>query len=697
MAYEDRPLIENRPPSNAPGDSLGGLIASPNLNSKGKPRAHAIRDVSQAREVANTLIEANSRRATVNSRLMAKLNAERPNSQQKLEQEGLGWRQNFTTRPLPLILEKVAPRFSQAVAAQKYLTDAKLSDKWANSTEKSEFFRKTITETIRARAGWKSLVDDIAFTNAFFGYCIVGILDESSWFPNAFQWDESFVNDGTKQLPQYAQAVLLKQTLLPHELFELIEDREAAEEAGWNIENAIDAINTASPAQIRDMLTQGANIEAWYENARRELNLGVSYMGGASVIAVYNLLVTEVTGKVSHYRLAGTELKEIFSRDDRFDSPQDVFAFFSFEKGNNTLHGSKGLGRQLYELAGMMDRARNEVVDRAILSGKTLIQGDIKRLHTFKMSVVGSTCIIPNGWNVLEHKIDGNIQPFIQLDAYFQLIIDQLVGSISPPQLGGQGEAFRSPAAWNTLVSLQEEARDARISRFLEQFVALVGLMQRRICSKDVTDEDAKAAREKLLEMMTQEEIDELAAQPAASTIEDLTPLQRQMIVAIAQEKRGNPLYDQRALEVADMTARIGAEFANKVLLPVEDPTEEAEQTRQQLLEFTLLAMGQAVPVSPRDNHLIHLSTLLPSVEQLAAQILQGTSETAGLEASLNHIQEHVGMAQAAGIDKEDPILKAAMELAKNAGAALGQLKELDAQAQQLAQQDAGGEQQVPV
>lgn len=688
MAYNDRPMVESKPASGTPqpGDALGGLIQSPDLNREAEPRQHAIRDISQAREVIKTVQQAGRNRAIVNARIESKINAERPYDQTRLDAEGLGWRQNFSTRVLPTIIDKVWPRFIQAVQGLKYFTNSSLSDKWSNNTEKTEFFRSEITKTIQEHKGWIELLESIAFTNCTFGHAVVGWLDEFSFWPKAFSQSESYVTDGCRQTPAFAQVVVLRETMLPHELYELIKDKDEAKTAGWNIENAIERINSASPEQLRNTLGTGGTTESWYQNAVRELTLGSSYMAGASVISVYNLLAVEVTGKVSHYRLAGDELDEIFSKDDRFASPEEYLAFFSYERGNGTLHGSKGIGRQAYELSGMMERSRNELVDRAILSGKTIVQGDVKRLHTFRMSVVGSTVIFPNGWNILENKVDGNLEPFLKLDAYFGSLIDQIVGNVSPTQVG-QGEAFRSSASWQLLAAREEESKDARISRFITQFVALIQTMQRRICDADCIDKDAKMTREKLLEKMTKEELKEIAESPVAGAIVDLTPIERQMVVALAAEKQGNPLYNQRALQVEDITARLGAEFANRVLLPVEDPTEENEQTRLQLMEITLLAMGQPVPVSPRDNPEIHLKVLLPATEQLASQIMEGAGETAGLEAMLAHISEHVTAAQAAGVPKE--ALAQAMDIVKKGGAVIAQLKDLDAQAAELSQQDA--------
>lgn len=671
--------------SGYPQNYLGSVILSPKISSSGKPQQRSIRDAQMARDVIKTVIMAGRNRSIVNSRILAKYNAERPYDAYKLEAEGLGWRSNFTTKPLPSMIEKVAPRFVSVLDGLKYFTNASLSRKWENSSEKSEKFRELITKTIRSRKGFRTLIEDIAFDNALFGHTIVAWLDEFNWFPKHFKQDESFVADGTKSDTRWAQIVVLKEVYLPHELFgQISPDPEAAKTAGWDLKETREAINRASPIQIRDRLNVGGTLETWYQNALRELTIGASYMAGSSVIVVYSLLAREVTGKVSHYRLAGPEMSAIFQRDDRFASMEDCLTFFTFQKGNGTLHGSKGVGRDIYELAGMIDRTRNEVVDRLIMSGKTLVQGDVKRIHTFKMSVIGSTVIVPTGWTVLEQKMDGNVDGFLKLDVYFKQIVNELIGSTSTPQPGAGGEDMRSPAAWNLLAAREEEGRDVRITRFLAQATDLFQTMQKRICDPDTSEDDAKATQKELLTLMSREEIDELADQPVAETVRDLTPLQRQLMVSVAQEKRGNPLYNQRQLEVEDLTARLNADFADRVLLPDADPTERAEQDRQQQLELTLLSHGQPVPVSPRDNHVLHLQVLMPAAQQVAGQMAAGQFDTSVLETIISHINEHYSQAMQQGIKSD--LLTEVSQFINKAGTELAKLKQVDQQAALMAQ-----------
>lgn len=672
-------------------DATGGLIQSPQISSQGKPTQRSIKDAQMGAEVVKTIIAAGKNRAIVNSRILAKINAERPYDQSRLENDGLGWRQNFTTRPLASLTEKTYPRFVEVVNGLKYLTDSKLSDKFQNATEKTEKFRDVITKTIRNKRGWSNIIENIAFDDSLFGSTVLSWLDEYNFMPKQFRSDEFFLPDGTKQYVSCMQVAVLKELFLPHELFELIKDSDAAKTMGWDLEKTRKQIDKASPGQVRDRLVAGGTLETWYQNAVRELTVGTSYMAGASVIAVYSLLAREVDGKISHYRFAGNEMELIFERDDRFESAEDCLAFFSFEKGNNTMAGSKGIGRQLYELAGMIDRTRNEVVDRAIMSGKTLIQGDIKRIHTFKMSVIGMMAIVPRGWDFVEQKFDGNIEPFLKLDAYFSSLADQLVGAVSAPKV--EGEAFRSPAAWNLLAMREEENRDSRIARFLEQFTHLVSTMQKRICDPDTIDSDAKEAQRQLLESMTKEEMKELAKQPVASTVRDLTPTQRQLIVQIATEKRGNPLYNQKQLEIEDLSNRISSDFAKRVLLPTNDPTEQAEQQRLQQIELGVLMQGQPIPVSPRDNHLVHLNMLLPVAEKTAEAIMQGQADTSILEQLIAHITEHYNLAIQTGTKQED--LKQVSDLVKKGTQELAKLKQLDAQAQELQQVSQAHDQEV--
>lgn len=657
----------------------GQLLQNPELDSSLKPTRRAVKDIKQAENVITATIEANRELLVINSRIAAKLNAEKPHTQSALEAEGLGWKSNFTTKPLPQAAEKATPRFTEAVNGLKYFTNSALPPEIPGASKKTEIFRSEITKTIRKRRGWNDLMTDIASEDAIFGHTIVAWLDEFTWMPKHFRQDEFFLPVGTKQNAEQAQLIVFKQNYLPHELFEEIEDRERAATLGWNIENAVTLINTATPVTwTAKNVTDTARL---YEDMKRELNTCMSYEAGAQVIETYSLLVREVTGKISHYRLGKTgsgNMLELYSKDDRFDSMSDVSSFFTYQKGNGTMRGSKGIGRELYELAGIIDRCRNEIVDRLNLSGKALIQTDDKNLKRFRMSVVGNAILISRAFTVLEQKIDGDVEPFLALDNYLGFISDQLIGSVSPRQL--QGERV-TKAQVDLFAAREEEAKDSKISRFLEQFVIMMGTIQKRLLDPKTLEDDAKALQKLLLDKgLTREELDMLRNESVAGTVEDLTPTERQQVVLIATENAGNPLYNQRALQEEKILAQVGAEFADKILLPDEDPTVTAEQTRLQQLELALLTSGQSVPVSPRDNHQIHLQMILPVLEQLAGALNEGQANTDTLEVTLIHGLDHYTQAIQQGMPPAE--LAAEKKTLDALQKVIVKLRELDKQAE---------------
>jgi hypothetical protein len=667
-----------------PQEDFQGAVSPPALSKNLKPGNRAIKDANQAKNIVLVLLAASRERNIKNARIQAKVNSEKPHRTDSLENEGLGWKANFSTKVLAMLVEKVAPRFVQAVEGVKYITNSALPEDIEGAAVKTEAFRREVTALARNRAGWRDFLGDLAQENALFGFASVAWLDEFSWLPKFFRQDFMAVPTGTKPIPGKAQVVALKEVFLLHELFELISDKESAKTRGWNLANTVMMINASMP---QDRRSQYSAWERVYEDLIRESNLGMSHESGARVVVVWHLLATEIDGKVSHYIFEEKTFTELFTSEDQYESMADAVAFFSFQQGNGTLHGSKGIGRELYSIAGIIDRSRNEVVDRLNLSGKVIIQADEKVLKRFRMSVVGNAILIAQGYNVLERKLDAAVEPFVQLDQFLTNLLDQMAGATTPKALEGERV---TKAAVDFLASREEETKDNIISRFLTQFSAAVTTMQKRMCDPNTSEDDAKAMQERLLKIMTREELDQLANTPSAETVKDYTEIKRQQIVIIATEARGNPLYNAKEIERRKLTALVDEEFADAVLLPDNDPTEEAEQTRAQMMELASIIIPQSadVPVSPRDNHIIHLNVLMPALESTAQQAVQDPNALQTLMAILQHAKMHEQAGLEVGVSKDemapfsDIIAKLAAQLPKLAEAAEQQAKAEQRQAE---------------
>lgn len=352
---------------------------------------------------------------------------------------------------------------------------------------------------------------------------------------------------------------------------------------------------------------------------------------------------------------------------------EHALALFSYQQGNGKLHGSKGIGREVYSMAAMLDKTRNEVVDRLNLSGKIILQCDDKAARRFKMSVIGNALLIGQGYEISERKLDAAVEPFLSLDTFLTGLLDQLVGATSPKAFAGDRT---TKAEVDVVSSREEESRDNILSRWMNQFARFMTTLQRRMCDPDVAEKDAQDMQKRLLKIMTREELDELAEQPVAETVKDFTEIERQQVALVAAEARGNPLYNQKEVERRKLISQVNEEFANAVLLPDEDPTVTAEQTRMQQLELLIIAgQGAAVPVSPRDNHLVHLSVLMPAMESAGVEAVKDPHGVEVLTAMAEHAGEHVNYAQQQGVPNDE--LAPFVETLQKVQSALVQLQNL--------------------
>lgn len=627
---------------------LGDAPNSPQLDPSLQQHVPAISDIGQALQLVRSLQAENREREKKNSRILERYNAERPFNPHQLRADGLSWKTNFTTKPLTTLIDKVVPRFTSAIRRMKYLTASNLPDRFPNASEKSELFQREVTEVCRAHEQWDEFLNDITQENTLFGYVCSAWLDSYSWFPRYYNQDAFLVPQGTKHSAKSATVVCVRDSYLVHQLFDMVRDFNAAKLAGWDLKNVVEAINNAMPDDRRSYQTDYSRV---YADLIRESAILSSFTGAKAVI-VWHVFVTEVDGYVTHVAFDDRSGKQLFWANKQFDRMSDVASFFTFQHGNGRIHGSKGVGRELYNMASVLDRARNEVVDRLQLSGKLVLQCDEKEIKRFRMSVIGNAILITNGYNIRESHVDGNIESFFKLDQFLTGLLNDIGGNVSPePQVQDQAERV-TKAQVELNASRQEESKDNLIERFMLHFARFMTTIQRRLCDPKTIDKDALEMQARLLKFMSREELDYLAKQPAAHAIKDYTDLERQQITLIAQEGRGNPLYNQYELEKASLTAKIGAEFADKVLLTQNDPTEVAENTRQQLLENEAIKSGSPVPISPRDNHEVHLHVLQQVISSLAGNAVGSVDSWHLMEQLAAHASDHLKAGEAAGGNK---------------------------------------------
>jgi hypothetical protein len=624
-------------------------------------RNPAILDGAQAWSVYVSLETSNRNRTSVNSELDARYFGKQPHDAEALRSANQGWRSNFPTLTLAGRVDEVVGRLVSVVDNLRTLTNSKLrygNEKVkADMEEKTRKFQDGVTQTIRRWRGWRALVTSICKEVALIGYACPASIDQYEWRPRFYRSDQAFIAEGSAQYPESVQTVGFKQSVLIHEQFDYIskirdkdgdvkfsESIEVAEVAGWNWEAVVDALNMAMPKQpTRDANANAARV---YQDMAREINLGMSYQTGSKVVDWAILLAQETdSGKVSKFIINRNQSHQtLFQRHSLFDSMADCIHPFCLEPGNLAYYGSKGLGRMLINITTAMDVAANDAVDSFRLSGLKTLIADAKGGINAQIRVTNPFVQVTTDAQLGEQNFTFNADAFVQLYSQLGNILQLAAGQYLPNQMS-QIKPGKERTATEEMIDRQREveAQQAFVARFLGQFYDMVFAMQKRLLDPDTPDEEAQKLRKMLLdEGLSKDEIEELRKTPTVESIQDLAQIAWQQISSLYMIYKGNPFVDQVKLLKKDIAARSSPQIADELVLPMGvDPTSQAENIRQQLMESAVMQLGDPINTSPRDLDKAHLDVIEMQINQAMPGVM---AKVQGLQRDPNGVTELDGI-----------------------------------------------------
>jgi hypothetical protein len=465
----------------------------------------------------------------------------------------------------------------------------------------------------------------------------------------------------------------------------------------------VESINNAIPAgRTLDADDDARRYEDWI----REGSYGASYENDAKYVELGEILVREPHGKISRFLFDDKSGKEICTQVDRYNRMSETLALFSVEIGSGGLMSSRGAGRDLYNTHVAVEKARNLVVDNTYLKGLLLLKkGPTAKVGVPPLTVHHPVAFVSEGYDVIPQNLPADTDDFLKLDQFVSGLAEIQVGTFlpSPPVDSG---AKKTASEVNRVAAIENQLREGILTRFSRQFSQAVERMQRGICHPehlkaaadlkaqldiarqtqpnavwakgDVVDafdrsmmelppflvpfqipnhldEDAVSACLNMLERnIPPSDILLMAYSPASQLLQDTTPQDNLILDSLIQRYMGNPNINQDELMKLDWSRKLGESLANQVILPKDQVEAVAiEATRQQILELQAIIAGQEVPVSPRDNDIVHLDTmtqkLLPVIMNTPAGALPPEG-VAPLSKAMTHYSNHIQAAEAKGM-----------------------------------------------
>lgn len=484
-----------------------GQFQAPDVTETGKVKNRPIETALQAFEVYQRFERDNLMRAVRNKQIADAYNGSQPYEQKKLNDVGQGWRSNWSVLALSLTVNRIKPRILKAINDQKYLTQSELPSGFEDGSDKTEKFRNAMTKLIRKWSGWNDYLDQLISEDVLYGYTGAVHLDMFNWRPRTFRQEELLFDEQTSQFAGRLVCFVVKTDYYIHEILEMLQDWETAEDLGYNVANLVNAVKMAAPPrmnlaydprQLADMV--------------REANVYYTYHRSAKMIETAHVFVLNYEGKVDHWwvnRTSALSSKqgakesgaaahsgeksgrlpedkiELFSGEAICKSMEDLITLFTFEPGNNRLFGSKGMGRWLFNAALAMDKVVNAFLDGFYLSQLMAGEFDAGKVAQIQPQVRNPFFIVPEGFTPLGQQIKIDLSSYQFLVNQVQHIMDQIAGTYMPDQ----NEEAGQPPETATQASIDSE-REQEIStsvenRFWTQLQLSVGAMQRRACGKD--------------------------------------------------------------------------------------------------------------------------------------------------------------------------------------------------------------------
>lgn len=665
------------------------------------------RNTSQAFSAYRRLKQQNVERNKKNALIQKKLNNEPPYAPKKLESMGQNWRSNRPTGFLSTMVSRIQPPFRQVVESSTYLTFSKYPAQGVDAENKTTIFREEITKCIRAWGGHDDIVAQVVHENTTFGFAALCWDDPRDWKPEFCRQDYTFFSIETPQEVEATPIWARKRRYQIAELLPILEDPETSALAGWHINNLIKAINNATPAgRTLDSDDDARRIEDW----TREGSYGASYENDAKYVELGELLIKEPHGKISRYLFEDKSGNEICTQLDRYNRMSDCLSLFSVEIGSGSLMSSRGAGRDLYNSHIAVDKARNLVQDNVYLKGMLLL----KKTATAKPGIAPLTVMHPvayvaEGYDVVPQNAPADVDDFLKLDQFISGLAEIQLGTFLPSSALGIQTGDKTASEINRVAAIENQIREGILMRWSKQYSAAVSRMQRGICHPEhikaaseikmlldiarMTNQDAIWGTKEVLEAFQESEyeipsfivpfelpshLDEdavscclamlernlppsdillMAFSPAQDLIPDNAAQEGAMLDLLIQRYTGNPAINQDELIKLDWSRKLGQEIANQVILPKDQVEAVAiEATRAQIIELQAIIAGQEVPVSPRDNDMVHLETIVAKLMPIIAQAPQGAlppEMVSPFAKALEHFVMHINQAEMKGGDRK--------------------------------------------
>ncbi len=314
--------------------------------------------------------------------------------------------------------------------------------------------------------------------------------------PKAFLCGDLKVPEFTKSDTHYWESGMVQATYYPPELYEFIEDEEAASDVGWDVEYTKKVI--ANAMGLRNQV--GSPFE--WEFYQQELkNNSLNYCDEPRVCKVCHLFWQEFGGGITHVIVernqatggAGSTIKFLYRHERRYRDWQEVMHPMYFDHGNGGYHHSvNGLGGKLYSAMEAQNRIMCNLCDKAF-APKVLFKPTSSEARVrFELTRYGEFGVLPRGLDSVQSPVAGLMDDGMKLH--------EMIGGLVSSNLSSYRQQVPQRKSGNPVTAYEKQYEAAmqgalsktQFNRFYEQLDQLYAEVYRRLANPNSTNEMAQ-------------------------------------------------------------------------------------------------------------------------------------------------------------------------------------------------------------
>ena len=669
------------------------------LSKSGQAPKSRLNDAKAVDDLVRQLIRADERRAKVRSRVKGLVDGNPPYSPTELKRLGQSYRTNCNFREAEAFMNLGLSAFYDVFSEVPHYATIRIEHGDRNESERySQIITEEFDRLQKQDTDFDYLVQSSQYQMVLYGTGPLVFEDSLDWRTKSIRAGELLVPDQAKSNINDWSLCVVRNTYQVHELYQFIRNEKAASVMGWDVAATRKAIMDAMPEQY----SNNSNNWEWHQQQIR--NNDLSHSAKCNKVKISHVFYREfptaenTEGAISHVIIDERADKAafMFRKVGRFSGWQECLHPMFYDKGDGTYHSIKGMGVKMYSSLELKNRLRCANIDSAFLSTSLVVQPDGEdSLNKTAMVNVGNLTIMPPGYNLIQRQIAGVLDPAMAMEREMQNNLQSNLSQYTP-NLDKQGGNPRTATEIEAIVAQQSVLGKTQLSRYYEQLDGLFAERYRRASNLNLTKDvpGGRAAikfQKRCFDRGCPRDCFSKSTQTlirATRSIGQGSSFQRKQILSNLLGISGMLPETGRDTVLRDYVASLVGQGSMERILPEPElDYNRQEQEQEAARENIAFRVGGIIPVTDKDNHVIHAQTHLEFGVNSANAVQEGgdmAEVAATLQALMPHIQGH--LEKLSKDDSRKDILKLLMEQTTELAEIAGELiKNVQQQQQQQA------------